>query len=247
MDCMEPLKTRRVYNSRGRQEQARRTRDAILDVARKRFLTDGYAATTMPSIAAEVGVSVDTVHKAFGGKAGLVRAIYQRSLDGSGPLAAPRRSDQMQRGETDPHAIVRQWGTLTTEVAPLVAPVHLLIRDAAATDPEMAALLRDSDDQRRERMRNNAHTLADRGHLTPGVTIEDATDVMWTYSSPELFELLVLRCGWDIARYGRFLGQAIAAALLPQVPRRTDVDGVPPAGHVTQAGSAITDPAHSVL
>ena len=194
---MEPVKSRRVYNSRGRQEQARRTRDAILDVARKRFLTDGYAATTMPSIATEVGVSVDTVHKAFGGKAGLVRAIYQRSLDGSGPVAAPRRSDQMQHGETDPHAIVRQWGTLTTEVAPLVAPVHLLIRDAAATDSEMAALLRDSDDQRRERMRHNAHTLADRGHLAPGVTIEDATDVMWTYSSPELFELLVLRCGWD--------------------------------------------------
>jgi AcrR family transcriptional regulator len=212
---MEPVRARRVYDARGRQEQARRTRDAILDLARSRFLTGGYAATTMASIAGEAGVSVDTVHKAFGGKAGLVKAIYQRSLDGVGPIGAPQRSDQAQRDETDPYRIVRRWGTLTTEVAPLVAPVHLLIRDAAATDPEMATLLRDSDDQRRERMRHNAQTLFDRGQLAPGVTLQNATDIMWTYSSPELYELLVLRRGWDPTRYGQFIGQALAAALLP--------------------------------
>jgi len=209
-------KRSRAYDSRGRQAQARRNRDAILDVARAGFLAHGYAATTMASIAGAVGLSVDTVHKAFGGKAGLVRAIYERSLAGEGPVAAPRRSDDMQVAEHDPHSIVRHWGILSTEVAPLVAPVHLLIRDAAATDPEMAALLRDSDRQRRERMRHNARTLADRGHLKPGITLEDATDVMWTYSSPELYELLVIRCGWNLARYGRFLAESMAAALLPE-------------------------------
>ncbi len=213
---MDTGKRSRVYDSRGRQAQARRNRDAILDVARAAFLARGYAATTMASIAGEVGLSVDTVHKAFGGKAGLVRAIYERSLSGEGPVAAPRRSDNMQVAEHDPRTIVRHWGTLSTEVAPLVAPVHLLIRDAAATDPEMAALVRDSDRQRRERMRHNARTLADRGHLKPGITLEDATDVMWTYSSPELYELLVIRCGWNLTRYGRFLAESIAAALLPE-------------------------------
>jgi hypothetical protein len=122
----------------------------------------------------------------------------------------------MQAAEHDPHTIVHHWGILSTEVAPLVAPVHLLIRDAAATDPEMAALLRDSDRQRRERMRHNARTLADRGHLKPGITLEDATDVMWAYSAPELYELLVIRCGWNLTRYGCFLAESIAAALLPE-------------------------------
>jgi AcrR family transcriptional regulator len=209
-------KRSRAYDSRGRQAQARRNRDAILDIARTSFLAHGYAATTMASIAGAAGMSVDTVHKAFGGKAGLVRAIYERSLAGEGPVAAPRRSDDMQAAEHDPHTIVRHWGTLSTEVAPLVAPVHLLIRDAAAADHEMAALLRDSDRQRRERMRHNAQTLDDRGHLKPGITLEDATDVMWTYSSPELYELLVIRCGWNLTRYGRFLAESIAAALLPE-------------------------------
>lgn len=212
---MSAAKTTRTYNSRGRQEQARRNRDAILDIARAGFLADGYAATTMTSIADKAGVAIDTVHKAFGGKAGLVRAIYERSLAGGGPVAAPRRSDEMQHAELDPHVVVRRWGVLGAEVAPLVAPIHLLVRDAAITDPEMAALLRDSDAQRRDRMRQNATTLADRGQLKTGMTVEAATDLMWTYSSPELYELLVVRCGWDPARYGQFIGDSLAAALLP--------------------------------
>jgi AcrR family transcriptional regulator len=215
MNFMNTGKRGRAYDSRGRQAQAGRNRDAILGIARAGFLAQGYAATTMASIAGQAGLSVDTVHKAFGGKAGLVRAIYEQSLAGEGPVAAPQRSDEMQSAEHDPRTIVSRWGALSTEVAPLVAPIHLLIRDAAATDPEMAALLRDSDRQRRERMRHNARTLADRGHLTPGITLEDATDVMWTYSSPELYELLVIRCGWNLTRYGRFIADSMAAALVP--------------------------------
>jgi hypothetical protein len=38
---------------------------------------------------------------------------------------------------------------------------------------------------------------------------------MWTYSSPELYELLVLRRGWTADRYGQFIGQALINALLP--------------------------------
>jgi AcrR family transcriptional regulator len=215
MELMEPAKATRRYNSRGRQAQARRNRDAVLDAAQERFLTGGYAATTIASTAGDAGVSVETVYKAFGGKAGLVRAIYERGLSGEGPVPAPQRSDEMQAHETDPETIVRNWGILSTEVAPQVAPILLLIRSAAAADPDMALLLRDSDRQRRERMGQNARTLADRGHLRPGVTLAQATDILWTFSSPELYELLVLRSGWDLGYYGRFLGDSMTAALLP--------------------------------
>jgi hypothetical protein len=44
-------------------------------------------------------------------------------------------------------------------------------------------------------------------------------DILWTYSSPELYELLVLRRGWTAERYGRFAAQAMTAALLqPAAP-----------------------------
>jgi hypothetical protein len=37
---------------------------------------------------------------------------------------------------------------------------------------------------------------------------------MWTYGSPDLYELLVTGRGWSPERYGRFVGQALVAALL---------------------------------
>ncbi len=47
------------------------------------------------------------------------------------------------------------------------------------------------------------------------MTLDAATDVLWTYSSPELYELLVLRRSWSVERYGRFIADAMIAALLP--------------------------------
>jgi hypothetical protein len=38
---------------------------------------------------------------------------------------------------------------------------------------------------------------------------------MWTYSSPELYELLVVVRGWPVERYGTFIAEAMVAALLP--------------------------------
>src|SRR6188472_1819415 len=96
MDPMsEDVKPRRRYDSGRRQEQARRTRELLMDTAERQFLAAGYAATTVGAIAAEAGVSVETVYKSFGGKSGLVRAIYDRGLLGVGQVAAYERSDRM--------------------------------------------------------------------------------------------------------------------------------------------------------
>src|SRR3954447_16412519 len=99
------VKRVRAYDASGRQARARRTRDAILDAAQRRFLRDGFASTTVAAIAADVGVSVDTIYKAYGGKPGLVRAIYERGLAGEGPEHAEARSDALQTTERDPQEV----------------------------------------------------------------------------------------------------------------------------------------------
>ncbi len=158
-------RSKRRYDSSGRQTQARRSRETVLDAAERRFLDAGYAGTTLAAIAQEAGVSVETVYKAFGGKAGLVRAIYERGLTGRGPVAAFERSDEMRERAGDPAEIMRNWGVLTAEVASVVTPIRLLIRSAAGTDPEMSSLLEDSDSERLERARHHAAFLTDRGFL----------------------------------------------------------------------------------
>ncbi|WP_426566156.1 TetR/AcrR family transcriptional regulator [Angustibacter sp. McL0619] len=211
---------KRNYDSSRRLEQAQRNYDALIEAGRRRFLADGYAATTIASVAADVGVSVEMVYKSFGSKSGLVAAIWERGLAGRGQVPAPERSDRMQATVSDPLEIIRNWGQLTTEVAPQVAPILLLIRSAAATDLDMRRLLAQTDSQRLRRMRRNARVLD--GRLKPGVTQALAAEIMWTYSSPDLYDLLVVRRGWSLRRYGQFVTESMVAALLPQPSLRPD-------------------------
>jgi AcrR family transcriptional regulator len=208
------VKRKRAYDVSRRREQARRNSGRIIEVAERRFLRDGYAAPTVAAIAADAGVSPDTIYKSFAGKAGLVRAIRARALEGGGPVPAEQRSDALHSSESDPRKILEAWGRLTAEVAPRAAPILLLIRSAAASDPEVRALQEELDADRHRRMSENARRLRDAGHLRAGITLAQAADVLWTYSSPELYELLVVRRGWSAARFGRFVAEAMIAALL---------------------------------
>ncbi len=203
----------RPYDSSGRREAARARRAGVLAAAGRLMARDGYAATTVSSIAAEAGVSPETVYKSFGGKPGLVRALFRQALQGAGTVPAESRSDALR--DTDPLSLVRGWARLATEVAPRAAPVQLLVRAAAEADPRMRDEYDAMDAQRLDRMRENARALARIGGLRPGVTVEEAGDLLFTVSSPEMFELLVLRRGWTVDRYGRYVRDTLTHALLP--------------------------------
>ena len=105
-------KSPRPYDATRRQETAAQTRDAILDVAKQQFLAEGFAATTIATIAAEAGVSQASIYKSFGGKPGLVHALTDRGLQGDGPTTAEQRSDRLQTDEPDPQQLMLGIGRL---------------------------------------------------------------------------------------------------------------------------------------
>ena len=205
---------KRRYDSSGRKQAALTRQKRILESAQRSFLRAGYGSTTIAAIAEDAGVSVDTIFKSFGGKPGLIRAIQARALLGVGPIPAERRSDELQETESDPSRIIRGWGDFVTEIMPLSAPILLLVRDAASRHPELRGLLRKIEADRLRRMTENAARLAAAGHLRSGLTVAEAADILWTYSAPELYELLVLRRGMPLERFGHFVADAMIAALL---------------------------------
>ena len=213
-DTVKPA-TRR-YDASRRQQRARQARERIVQVAEEQFLAQGYSATSVTAVAASAGVSVDTIYKSFGGKPGLIRAIFQRALEGEGPVPAEQRSDRLQVEETDPRTIIAGWGRFVREIAPRGSPILLLVRSAAATNLELLPLLDEIDAARLRRMTLNARRMHAAGHLWPGVTVSAAADLMWTYTSAELYELLVIRRGLSVRRYGDFVADALACALLPR-------------------------------
>jgi AcrR family transcriptional regulator len=203
----------RRYDGSARRARAAAQHDATLGIARALFLERGYTATTVAAIAEAAGVSAATIYKSHGGKAGLVRELCARALAGEGPVPAHDRSDAL-RGTTDARAVIDGWGRLLGEVSPRLSPLLLLLRDAAAADPDAAALRQEQDRARLERMAENARFLAESGHLRAGVDVDEARDVLWLCSSPELYEVLVAARGWSGERLGAFASTTMVAALL---------------------------------
>jgi hypothetical protein len=46
------------------------------------------------------------------------------------------------------------------------------------------------------------------------VNTTHARDVLWLCSSPELYDLLVIRRGWSLPRFSRFLTDTMAGSLV---------------------------------
>jgi AcrR family transcriptional regulator len=215
----EPV-NRRPYRSAAREDQARRTRRAVVAAAHRLFLERGFAATTVPAIADAAGVSVQTVYKAFASKAGLAKAVFDVAMAGDDEQATMLERDALRRvrDEPDPRRMFVLYGRFISEVAPRHVPVQLVIRDAASSDPDARQLWEELQAERLRGMTMFARALHEADHLRPGVSANEARDVLWTYNSAEVFELLVIGRGWSPGRYGRWVAAALTAALLPTTP-----------------------------
>lgn len=206
---------RRPYDGSARQERAARNREAVLDAAQQLLLGRGYAATTVSAVAAGAGVSPESVYKYFGSKAGLVRAIYERGLKGTGAVPAEIRSDDAQQHETDSRRLMETMGSLAAEVLSQGAPLWILMRDAAsAGHTELTQHLEQIREEKYQRMTLIARRLLQSGHIRASLTEQQAADVMWFYTSPEMYEVLVLQRGWDASQLAGFVAGGLAAQLL---------------------------------
>lgn len=208
---------KRRYDSSRRQQQATENRRAVVAAAQRMFVERGYAATTVGEIAAAAGVSPETVYKAFRNKPGLIKAVVDSAIVGDDepvPMLERERVHQI-REEPDARRKLLLYADHLVESAPRRVPVELLVRAAAESDAGAAGVWRQLEAERLSGMGFFARDLADGGHLRAGVSVEEARDVLWTYISAEIYELLVMKRGWAPERYSRWVADALAAALLP--------------------------------
>jgi AcrR family transcriptional regulator len=210
-----PSQVKRRYDSALRRARAEQTRRNLLAAARLRFLQHGYAATTMAAVAADARVSVETIYKTFGGKPQLVLALFHAAIAGDTEIPTEERADRVSAEEPDPVRRLHTFGQFVAEVMPRVGPLMLLVRAAAERHPELAGVWAQMNAERLTRMSQHAERLQEHSHLRADVSVAEARDVLWTYSAPELYDLLVQQRGWSVDQYGRWIGRAYVAALLP--------------------------------
>ena len=214
----EDVKPRRRYESPRRQEQAAQTRRDILAAAGTLFRERGYAGTSMPLIAAEAGVVVETVYRAFGSKAGLFREVIESALAG-GPTRADvpveeRPAIRAMIEEPDPRRQVAMYAATQPGIHRRAGPLLRALRDAAGTDTELRKLWDEMEAWRLDGQGRMAGMLAERGALRHDMSVEAARDVVWTLCSLAVHDLLVLERGWSYERYQAWLADALVCELL---------------------------------
>jgi AcrR family transcriptional regulator len=216
----------RRYSSQVRDEQARRTRQAVVTAARELFLAQGYAATTIDAIAEAAHVSRRTVFNSVGGKSVLLKLAFDWAIVGDDePVAlADRPEVKAVRAEQDPRRALLGWAQLVSDVAERVSPITEVAAVAADSDPAAAELIADFARSRMFGATEFIQHLAslDAG-LAPGVTEQQAADVCWALMDGHVYRRLVSDRGWTTAQFTQWLYESMAAVLLPPAPRTAGV------------------------
>ena len=210
------VKRNRSYDSPLRREQAARTREHILGSAKELLERDGYAATTMAAIASAAGVSLKTVYLAFETKSGLLRALWHLLLRGEQDTIPVGEQPWYREvlDEPDPERQLRLNARNSLIVKRRAGAILEVIRDAASSDPEIAALWARIQTEFHENQRAIVQSIADKHALAPGLDVASATDILWALNHPTLYSLLARERDWPPERYERWLAGLFCAQLL---------------------------------
>lgn len=214
------VKPRRPYDSTHRREQAAATREKILVAAHNLFEHDGYAATSMASIAAEAGVSLKTAYLAFETKSGLLRALWNLQLRGDEEEAPVGQRNWYREAleEPDPKSQLLLVARNSRAVKERIGALLEVIRAAAPTDPDIGALWKRIEADFLANQRAIAESLDDKQALAPGLTVDQAADILWSANLSNLWQLLVGERNWSPEAYEDLLGELFISQVL--APRR---------------------------
>ena len=199
-----------------RAERALRTRRRVLECAYSRFVSQGYAATTMEQIADDAGVAVQTVYYAFRTKGQLLRELVERTAAGEDePVPVIDRPWMAQvlssPSAEDALAMAIEHGT---EIYRKVAPLWPAIGAASGVDPEVERYWNDVTAGRRAGMHRVIVRLAELGRLRNDLSEQQATDVLFVLMGHDVYRSLVREAGWSISDYRAWLNLALVDQLL---------------------------------
>lgn len=215
---LETASPKRRYDASGRRRRAAATRAKIVAAATRVFLEHGYSGATIPMIAAEAGVALQTVYRAAPGKAGLLEAAVTAAVAGGSERAAipveQRPAIRAVIEEPDARRQLRLYAHTQPGIWSRVGPLLRVLESAAASEPHLRRLQQEQDAQRHAGLIRFARLLAERGALRSGLTPERAADIIMTLGSLATYNSLVVARAWTNDEYEDWLTDSLQHALL---------------------------------
>jgi len=161
-------------------------------------------------------VSLKTVYLVFETKPGLLRALWHLLLRGrqdNVPVGEQRwYREVLDEPDPERQLCLNMRNSLTVKTR--AGAMMDVIRDAASSDPEIAALWARIQTEFHDNQRAIVQSLADKDALAVGLDVAGATDILWALNHPNLYTLLVGQRGWSADRYERWLTELLRTQLL---------------------------------
>jgi AcrR family transcriptional regulator len=206
----------RSYRSVSREALAEQTRSRIVATAREMLLAEGLSAMKMSELAKAANVSPQTIYNSIGGKADVVKAVWDVTLAGDEePIPMSERpAFQAVIEATDVDAYARAYASWSRDIYVRVGRLlGMILADGAAGDPEVIGFLNTVDRERRIGNTHGLDTLVQCGAVPSGERLERIIDGVWTLTAPEVYDRLVRQCGWSAHEFEYWLSRQLKAAV----------------------------------
>lgn len=207
---------RRSYRSSLRAEQARQTRERVLVAAGQCFAENGYATTSLRSIAARAGVSVETV-QLNGPKVDLLLAASELAFAGEEGRHSLLEREAFRRilELRDPARILAEVAEFFTTANAASARLMAAFEAAAQSDQRVAVVRAGLDQRARADALAGVELFASLGApLLPGRTHQQVADEVWFLAMPHHYLRLVEDAGWSPTDYREWLHRGLRAVVL---------------------------------
>lgn len=217
----DPVKGR-TEAGRRREERARETRARVTAAALDLFLTRGYLATSVEAIARHAGVSPATIYQAFGTKSAVLARALDAAIvgdDESQPLLDRDHVTAIRRLRS-PGSRLAAVTRFAAQVAARTAPLKRVMRDAAASDPEVRDLIEEDHRRRRLTQRGLVELALATAPLRRGVTLDSAADTFSMLVTSDSYDLARSSYGWTDEQWVDWLVSVMTREVVGERPRR---------------------------
>jgi AcrR family transcriptional regulator len=190
--------------------QAEQTRMEILGAARRLFAARGYAATGVKDIAAEAGVSVQTVYDSVGSKAELVRRLNDL-IDSE---ARVFEIAMTLPTEADPTAVAGVPARITRRIVERCSDILRTGLEAARAEPDLSYVIEEGGRRHRAGARGVAERLAALNALDPQLAVAEAATSIAAISDFRLALILLDDHGLDFDAVEAWMTRMTVRAVL---------------------------------
>jgi AcrR family transcriptional regulator len=204
------IKKKRAYRSVARQRQAGDTRERIADAAYQLLLEKRYEGMTIDAIAQRAEVSPQTVYAVFRSKAGILAELLDRTSFGTGYQDLVRQA----REKEFPPDRLRFAARIARHIFDSQSETIDLLQGVSLVTPELADLIKERECRRYDSQKSMVDFISQRGWLHPSLNPSKARDILWAFTSRELYGMLVRQRGWSPQEYEDWLGNVLVSELL---------------------------------